>query len=66
MKTFKCVSCGIRIDSKDTIGINLKLLGEDIISIYCMECLSEYLGCTEQDLLDKIEDFKNEGCKLFK
>ena len=33
--------------------------------IYCMDCLAEYLGCTVEELLDKIEEFKEEGCKLF-
>jgi len=30
-----------------------------------MDCLAEYLGCTVEELLDKIEEFKEEGCKLF-
>ena len=61
-----CVSCG-KVDlNKDTIGINKKLLGKDIISIYCMECLADYLGCTVKELFEKIEEFKEEGCTLFK
>ena len=31
-----------------------------------MNCLAEFLGCTIDDLLDKIEEFKDEGCILFK
>lgn len=61
-----CVSCSQQHLSKDTIGINKKLLGKDIKSFYCMECLAEFLGCTVEDLLDKIEEFKEEGCALFK
>ena len=60
-----CVICGKGKLNKDTIGINKKLLGESIENFYCMDCLAEYLGCTVQDLLDKIEEFKEEGCKLF-
>lgn len=30
-----------------------------------LDCLAEYLDCTVQELLDKIEEFKEEGCKLF-
>lgn len=60
-----CVICGKRDLSKDTIGINKKLLGTNIDSFYCMECLADYLGCTVEELLDKIEEFKEEGCKLF-
>ncbi len=61
-----CVICGKEDLDKDTIGINKKLLGIDITNFYCMECLAEYLGCTVQELLDKIQDFKDEGCTLFK
>lgn len=60
-----CVICGKEHLEKDTVGINKKLLGENIENFYCMECLAEYLGCTVQELLDKIEEFKEEGCKLF-
>ena len=56
-----CVICGKEKLNKDTIGINKKLLGESIENFYCMDCLAEYLGCTVQDLLDKIEEFKEEG-----
>lgn len=60
-----CVICGQENLNKDTIGINKKLLGTDIVNFYCMECLADYLGCTVDELLDKIEEFKEEGCTLF-
>ena len=60
-----CVICGKEHLEKDTIGINKKMLGEHIDNFYCIDCLAEYLGCTVQELLDKIEEFKEEGCKLF-
>lgn len=60
-----CVICGQENLNKDTIGINKKLLGIDIVNFYCMECLADYLGCTVDELLDKIEEFKEEGCTLF-
>ena len=62
---FDCVICGKSNLDKNTIGINKKLLGENICNYYCMDCLADYLGCTVQDLLDKIEEFKEEGCNLF-
>lgn len=62
---YECIACGKTELDKDTIGINKKLLGESIKSYYCMECLADFLNCTVQDILDKIEDFKEEGCKLF-
>lgn len=65
MKKIKCISCGKDISSRDTLGINKKLLGENINNFYCLDCLADYLGCEVQDILDKIEEFKEEGCKLF-
>jgi len=60
-----CISCGQTCLEKNTIGINKKLLGDGITNFYCMDCLAEYLGVTVEDLLDKIEEFKEQGCKLF-
>ena len=65
MNKVKCVACGRTDLDKDTIGINKKLLGENVSTYYCMDCLADYLGCEVQDILDKIEEFKEEGCKLF-
>lgn len=64
-KAYKCIACGQDHLGKDTVGINKKLIGENVTSFYCMDCLADYLGCEVQDILDKIEEFKEEGCKLF-
>ena len=61
----KCISCGKTESSKDEIGINLKLIGEDTKNFYCLDCLATVLDVTTQDILDKIEEFKEEGCTLF-
>ena len=60
-----CVICGKGNLDKNTISINKKLLGTNIENFYCIDCLADYLGCTSQDIIDKIEEFKDEGCKLF-
>lgn len=64
-KNEKCISCGQKNLSKNEIGINIKLLGENIKFFYCLDCLCEYLEVSKQDILDKIEEFKSEGCTLF-
>lgn len=64
-KNIPCDSCGKESLEKNEIGINKKLLGEQTEVFYCMNCLSEYLGVSTQDILDKIEEFKDQGCKLF-
>lgn len=62
----ECIACGKKDLTKETIGINKKMISKDIKKLYCMECLSNYLECTVNDLLNKIEEFKDEGCTLFK
>ncbi len=61
----KCVICEKEILEKNVIGLNKKLLGNDIKNYYCMSCLAEFLGVTEEELLAKIDEFKEQGCKLF-
>ena len=61
-----CIICGKTIEEKDTIGINKKLLGAEIINFYCMGCLADYLEVSVDDLKEKIAEFKEEGCILFK
>lgn len=65
MKKQECKVCFKSPLTKDEIGINKKLLGKDTNSFFCMDCLAEYLDCTVEELFDKIEEFRNEGCTLF-
>ncbi len=60
-----CIACFEKNLSKNTIGINKKLLGTDIKSFYCMSCLANYLNTSVEELMDKIEEFKDAGCDLF-
>ena len=60
-----CVICGRQELDRDTIGINQKLLGRKIDNYFCMECLADYLECTVEELQEKIEEFKADGCGLF-
>lgn len=62
---YECVICGKQNLKKNTIGINKKLLGSDVFNFYCMDCLADYLDVSVEELLEKIEEFKQEGCKLF-
>ncbi len=65
MKNESCIACKKDKLDKNTLGLNKKLLGKDICNFYCMECLADYLDVTVEELQDKIEQFKAEGCKLF-
>lgn len=66
MKTKECSSCWKEPLSKDEVGICKKLLGEKTKAYFCMDCLASYLDTTVQELQEKIEEFKDEGCTLFK
>jgi hypothetical protein len=61
----KCAWCGKEIKNRDEIGINRKLLGTSTHLFYCLPCFALYLDCTENDLYEKIKQFKEEGCILF-
>ncbi len=50
---------------KNALGLNRKLLGENVSKFFCLSCLAENLGVSVEDLIAKIEEFKREGCKLF-
>ena len=62
---YKCIACFKENLSKNTIALNKKLLGMDIDHFYCLDCLADYLNVTTDELMDKIEEFKEEGCTLF-
>lgn len=59
-----CVNCDTTLE-KDDIAICKKMLGKNTKQFLCLCCLSEYLNTDEEILLEKIEQFKEEGCTLF-
>ena len=66
METKKCYVCGKSPLSKDEIGITKKLIDKKAVNFYCLTCLAEYFEVDKEELVAKIEEFKNEGCTLFK
>lgn len=65
-KDYACTSCRKMPLTKDEMGASKKLLGVDANQLYCIDCLSAYLEVTPEDILEKIQMFKEDGCKLFK
>ena len=57
--------CGKSPLTKDEVGLTKKLLDRNAKQFYCLDCLAEYLEVTTEELNDKIEEFKDEGCTLF-
>jgi hypothetical protein len=60
-----CLACGKKQLSKDEIGLNKKMLGREIKQFYCLECFAGYFEVTAEEMLAKIEEFKEQGCALF-
>ena len=65
-KVYTCTSCRKTPLSKDEVGASKKLLGLSTTELYCIDCLSAYLEVTPEDIQDKIQMFKEDGCELFK
>ena len=65
MKTNNCKNCGAVLD-KDTVALNKKLVSKELQEFCCLECLADTFDCYVDDLKIKIEEFKEEGCTLFK
>ena len=61
-----CYVCGKQNLTTDEVGLTKKLLDKNTDKFYCLSCLAEYLEVTEEELLAKIEEFKMQGCTLFK
>ena len=66
MEKKKCYVCGKFPLTKNEIGLTKKLIDRKSTIFYCLSCLADYLEVSEDELIAKIEDFKNEGCSLFK
>ena len=60
----KCSVCGKETE-KVSRALCRKLIDINTKRIMCIECLSNYLETDEEELLQKAEEFKEEGCKLF-
>jgi hypothetical protein len=63
-KQIKCYLCETELN-KSAVGLNKKLLGIKGTRFYCLSCLAYYLDVPVEELLAKIEEFKEQGCTLF-
>lgn len=65
MQKKQCYVCGKVPLTKNEIGLTKKLIDTKAERYYCLSCLAEYLEVSEEELLAKVEEFKEEGCTLF-
>lgn len=59
-----CCECGKPL-KKDEVALSEKLIDIDTEDFYCLACMSDYFGCSREDLQIKIKEFKEQGCTLF-
>lgn len=59
-----CCDCARQL-KRDEVALSRKLIDVDTQDFYCLDCLAEFIGCTKQDLEEKIQEFKEQGCTLF-
>ena len=64
-KNISCCSCFKDSLSKEEIGATKKLSGMDTKQFYCLDCLAAYLEVSVEEIEDKIQMFKEDGCTLF-
>jgi hypothetical protein len=66
VEEINCQYC-CQILSKDEIGLNKKLfpMKSKRGSFMCISCMASFFECSIDDLKDRIEQFKNQGCVLF-
>lgn len=60
----KCSICEKTVD-KNAAGLNKKLLGRNSKNLLCMDCLATHIDISADELYEKIEEFKDQGCTLF-
>lgn len=63
-KKLLCCDCQKAL-KKDEIALSKKLIDIDTEDFYCINCLADVIGCTTEDLQEKIQEFKEQGCTLF-
>ncbi len=64
-KVIDCAFCGKENLSKNVISLNRKIIHRQIEQLQCLTCMAAYFETTEEELKEKIQDFKQQGCALF-
>lgn len=63
-KRVTCRVCGEDVE-RVAAALYKKLVDKQAKKFYCLSCLAEYLDTTVEELREKADEFKNQGCTLF-
>ena len=61
----KCCRCG-RLLVPDETALTKKMINRGADRFYCLSCLADHFEVTEEILRQKIREFREMGCTLFK
>ena len=64
MKAVFCGECGEKL-AVDEVALNQRLLGMQIGSFFCLNCLAQKMFTTPEHLQKMIVRFKERGCSYF-
>lgn len=64
MKQLLCTDCANTL-CNDEIALNLKLRGRSTGTFFCLRCFSRRLDCTQDELMQMANFFRENGCELF-
>ena len=64
-KIIDCYICGKKNLTRNEIGLNKKLIGNEVKKLHCLQCLADYLEVSVEELEERITEFKDAGCSLF-
>lgn len=59
-----CDNCDKEL-SKDEIAMMKKMVSRKTKQFLCLDCLAVFLNTSKEALLEKMDQFKEEGCDLF-
>ena len=59
-----CACCGRELVS-DEVGASRKFLDVNRLGCFCLSCLAEEIGSTEEKLKERIAYYKQMGCSYF-
>ena len=60
----QCMKCARDLTS-DEIGLHKKMINRGATTFMCLDCLASFYNCSTDLLLQKMEQFRSQGCMLF-